>query len=675
MRHSTLTGLISLLFAALTWSCDDGDDSATGGEGGTPNGSAGSTGDAGHAGNPEEGGSAGGGSEGEDACATADPELAEADATGLFDAESVPTFNLVLPEDRWEQLQQDAREEEYVEATACFEGRGIGTVGLRFKGSYGSLYDCFDENGDNTCARLSLKLKFDEYVEDQRFFGLKRLNFQANRYDESYLRERLSFDLFRSMGIQAPRAAWAKVQINGEPHGLFGMVEQIDGRFTADRWPANGDGNLYKETWPYGTSEEWLLAQLKTNEDVGDVSNLLAFSTAMAEADDSELRSTMGEFVDLEYWARYQAVDDAIASYDGITAYYTSDDASWAGNHNFYLYEEAPDHFTIIPWDTESTFTRNSGFGFVPHWTQVPEDCSLTYNAWGGDSLVIAPGCDRVFQALAADLEPYRDAGRELLDGPFSEDLMLEAIDEHAAFIRDAVGEDPTGPGRTGFENAVAFLRSEIPNLRVRFERLLSGEPWVPAQLNTTGATDFESFDDYSLTEGPWIGCNANSTVEVHINTDSPLQGEQDLLMSFEYADEEEGWQHWSNYRMPIDCGSFDVRELTGIRLWLRADEERTLRLDLDSQYSSAASDGIRFGWDVEVTGEGTQVEVRFDDAAIVAWAINEGLDPGDDLDDILRTLNGLVFFPLCNDRNSSGQLGEGETDVGFLEVDDIEFF
>jgi len=608
------------------------------------------------------------------ACPAPETDFSKRNAAELFDAPAVPRFDLYLPEQTWADLQRNAQDEQYVEAFACFEGQAIGTVGMRFKGNYGSLYSCF-ETGVNVCRKLGLKLKFDKYDPDLRFFGLKRLNFHGYRWDDTYLRERLAYDLYRSMDIVAPRAAWAVLRVNDEVQGLYGMVEQIDGRFTDDRWPENGDGNLYKEAWPVQADPAWVLSKLKTNEEVGDVSAFLAFAGAMSNASPGALRSTLGEYLELDAFARYMAVDDALVNNDGITTFYTAEDGTWSGNHNFYLYEESPTRFTLIPWDLESTFIRNAGFGSVPRWTEKPDDCALTYPVWGGGSLALAPGCDPLFQALAEDLTAYHEAAEALLDGPFAEAAMLAAIDRHAAFIRSAAQADPNGPGPAVWEGAVSDLRQEIPGLRARFEHQLRGEPLRPVTIDPEAVTGFEDQDDFGLTEGTLLLKNPNSTFAVSVNREAAMRGERDLLVTFDYSNEVEPWQQWGVYGIPLASGQYDVRALTGIRLWLRADQPRTLRIDLDSPASSLANEGIRIGWDVAVSEEARAVEVAFDDARVPAWVVDQGRDPGDDPSAILRTLTGLHFAPQCVGRDASGQLPEGETDRGFVAIDDIEFF
>jgi spore coat protein H len=443
---------------------------ATTGTGGGGTGGATDTGGTGQSGATATGGASEASTNPTD-CEPADPALADADAQQLFDFPSVPHFDFYLPQADWEHLKATAQDEQYTQAELCFEGRRVGTVGLRFKGSYGTLYNCFDDAGQLICPRLSMKVKFDEYDPEQRLFGLKRLNFNAYRFDDSRLKERLTYDLFRAADIVAPRAAWAVLRVNGELQGLYGMVEAVDGRFTADRWPETPDGNLYKEVWPTDASADSIIEGLTTNEEQADVSAFVAFAEAFNAADDAARLGVLGQYVDLDYLARYMAVDDAIANYDGITYLWT--DGVTSGNHNYYFYEQAADNFVLVPWDVEGTFWIDPEHA-APHWTVIPDDCSVTYSYWEG--LAYAPGCDPVFRALISDLEPWRRASQELLDGPFAENVMLDAIERHAAFIQKEVAADPTPTTYAPWSDAVAGLRSAVPDLRARLETLIATE-------------------------------------------------------------------------------------------------------------------------------------------------------------------------------------------------------
>lgn len=402
-------------------------------------------------------------------CGARDLALRTASAAELFAATKVPVFDLVLPAADWAALKVHARDEQFVPAQACYDGRSLGTVGLRFKGSYGSLFECFDDLGNLTCPRLSMKLKLDEYVPGQRFFGLKRLNFNAYLHDDSRMKEKLAYDLFRAMGIVVPRSAWAVVRVNGESQGLFGMVEPVDGRFTADRWPANPDGNLYKELWPTHASDAQIAAALETNEETADLSGYRGFAQAFMATDDASALPTLASYMDLDYVARFMAVEDAVVSYDGVTYFFT--DRVNTNNHNYFVYEESPTRFTLIPWDVESTFWIDPNHA-APHWTVIPADCSTTYPYWGG--LAYAPACDRVFRALVTDLPRWRAAARALLDGPFATETMVAAIDRYTRLLADAAHADPTPPKYATFDQAVAGLKSSIPALRARLETLIA---------------------------------------------------------------------------------------------------------------------------------------------------------------------------------------------------------
>ena len=158
-------------------------------------------------------------------------------------------------------MRSTAGEEEYeigsVRVAGLGEDGGVGEwtgVGIRFKGFFGSLRQCLIP-GFADCKKLSYKLKFDYVNADQRFFGLKRLQLHASINDESLMRERLAYSLFREMGVPTVRQTYATVTRTGagsigtDHLGVHLLTDVLDGRWT-DATFRGGDGNLYKEAWP-----------------------------------------------------------------------------------------------------------------------------------------------------------------------------------------------------------------------------------------------------------------------------------------------------------------------------------------------------------------------------------------------------------------------------------------
>jgi spore coat protein H len=601
-------------------------------------------------------------------CGAADPSLSALDPSSLFDAPRIPAFDLYLPADAWASLKANARDEIYVPAQACLDGTAIGLVGLRFKGSYGSLYNCFDAAGKNTCRKLGMKIKFDEYEPKQRFYGLDKLNFHSYHYDDSYLREPLSYNLYRAMGIVAPRVSWAVLRVNGNSQGLFGMVEEVDKRLVKDRWPDNDQGNLFKEVWPGQTDEDWTTSHLHTNTQTPVITAFMAFSSALNAATSDNLRATLGRFVDLDYFTRYMVVDDAIANFDGVTTFYTNGNPDEVGNHNYYFYEQSPNQFSIIPWDLEATLSLATSFG-TPYWQTLPADCSQQYLAWGGPLHVVAPGCNRVFQALAADPSGYRVAAQQLLDGPFAAETMLANVDRFANFVRAEATVDPQGPGAANFETAVGFVKQELPKLRKRLEHFMSGVPSVPLVLATTAVNDFETADAYGITDGTSQMSDSTTKMSVELDMASPLNGTKSLRILYDFGDPARAAStQWLFYSIPLDVRPKDLSKYIGIRLKMRANLPCAVRLTLTSPNNSQSDKGVEAGWDLPVTADSLTTSVLLADAKPPTWSA----DPGDSLAAILRSVTGLRFM---GGRDLTGQIATGVAEQGWVDIDDIEFY
>ena len=162
------------------------------------------------------------------------------------------------------------------------------------------------------------------------------LQLHAAGTDPTKMRERLTYGLFREMGVPAPRSSFSDVEITVggsansgiEAHsvtlGVHLLTEVIDGRFTDSYFPG-GDGNLYKEAWPGAVdsdgnvNEATFLNALRTNTGPdADASAFVDFSNDLnAAVNDYDLVNVVKRWTNAKRWAAQLAVDRLVEHWDG----------------------------------------------------------------------------------------------------------------------------------------------------------------------------------------------------------------------------------------------------------------------------------------------------------------------------------------------------------------------
>lgn len=384
-----------------------------------------------------------------------DARYASGDPTVLFDPEVVHTFQIDLPEESLAELDADPTAEEYVEGSLTFDGETIERVGVRYKGSIGAFVGCtsgpnpLQPTGVKTCTKLSMKLKINWDGADTEFYGQRRVQLHSMRLDESMLRDRLGYEMFRQMGVPAPRSTHARVEVNGEFVGVFALVEQVDGRFTRDRFD-DGTGNLYKEVWPFDLGGEVQSADdltdgLETNEDDDPPVDIIqSFAQELLDAgastDAEAARRVLGERTDLEALVSYAVVDRAIGHDDGPFHWYCFDTP--CEPHNFFIYEE-PDtrRIHMIPWDLDNAFSlSNPVTEIADPWGETRNDCQPFPH--GPISLPqVSAGCDPFVAAWALLDTEYARIDDAFRAGPFAPDNVRALLDTWAAQIEPLVIE------------------------------------------------------------------------------------------------------------------------------------------------------------------------------------------------------------------------------------------
>lgn len=385
----------------------------------------------------------------------------------LYDGQ-VRTYNLSVDPEDWQWLQANPTLELYVPATLHFEGGDYGLAGLRYKGSTGSLYGCFDDAGNQLCDKLAMKLAFDAYDDNERFFGQRKLQFHAMENDPSKLHERMGYNLFLEFGVAAPRTTYNRLVINDVLQGAYILVEQIDGRFTRYHFPDGGEGNLYKESWPKSTDPQTYLNALVTNEDDNpDVSVMVNFAQEIAVTDASVATDMLARYQDLPTMMRYLAVDRAIENQDGIMAWYCW--GPYCINHNFYWYQDTDSNrLWLVPWDLDHAFATETWFEYLspgfPEWNEKPESCRPVRIYPGIGAL--PPSCDPLIHDWAtATWNLYVSTMNELLNGLYSEASLNARVDRYVAEAHDLIAEDPK-LDVTEWDAAVAQYRQDLLVLR-----------------------------------------------------------------------------------------------------------------------------------------------------------------------------------------------------------------
>jgi hypothetical protein len=405
----------------------------------------------------------------------------------VFDQSQFRSYYLTINQSDWQWLNSNAALKEYVPAQLTFEGKNYGTIGVRFKGQY-TLDYCVTNPYSYNCDNKSLKLDFAEYVDSTRVYGLKKLNLQSTLWDMgSKMKDRLGYYLYNKAGIITARAVHAKVYINGSLYGVFTAVESIDGRFTANRFPKDQDGNLYKEVWPDHSNTSVYLEGLRTNdkpEDNPNVSKMLAFAQEIPGVSDANGIQYLAQRMDIPYIARYLAMDKATVNWDGIMGWYCRENQYECATHNNYWYEfQLSNRYVMIPWDMNNLFWDNDPFtdNGVPEWYVQQDNCSTRYSA---HSLpVVAPACDPLIGLMGRTLLPYYiQAGEELLDEVFTASDMQLRVQEWANQIADGVAEESSGQSADWNYEVNSFM-SSLPSFVSQFRNHLDREagPYMDA--------------------------------------------------------------------------------------------------------------------------------------------------------------------------------------------------
>ncbi len=170
----------------------------------------------------------------------------------LFDTSEIMTVNIIMDEDQWQELLDNAISEQYYACDVEINGKTISNVGIRTKGNTSLSSIANDPDTD----RYSFKIKFDKYVDGQTCMGLDKLVLNNNFADATNRKEALVYDMFQYLGADASLYHYAKISVNGEYWGTYLALEAVEDSFKLRNYGVS-DGKLYKpETMGMGNDKQ-----------------------------------------------------------------------------------------------------------------------------------------------------------------------------------------------------------------------------------------------------------------------------------------------------------------------------------------------------------------------------------------------------------------------------------
>ena len=413
-------------------------------------------------------------------------------AASVFDPDKVLVFELDVTPNALRRMQDHAADELVVRARLQVGTDRIGAVGLRYKGSTGTLQQVLVERRtEQFLPKLSLKIAFDHVVDTRRFCGLRRLNFHSMIYDRSLMRDRLSYQMFRDAGIPAPRCSHAMVVINGKNMGLYAMVEQIDQAFVEDRFGDQRGGILYKEVWPVHRNPAAYEKVARSNPKALRHDAMLGLAEAIRLADPKKLPDALARYADLDDLLRYFIVDQALKNWDGVRGWTSTVEKGPNWNHNYYWYADPQQKLTLIPWDLDATLSHPARRDHLPSWYDLDESLGMARQMDTG-AFAWPPSEDRLTRAVAIHARGrYQKVARALLDGPLKLDRCLKLLDAWCDQVRPYVAHDPFLENRWPlvgslwpWEANLSELREDLHEIRAWMEQEVQDwDDQLPAKL------------------------------------------------------------------------------------------------------------------------------------------------------------------------------------------------
>ena len=360
---------------------------------------------------------------------------------------------------------------DYVHGGIEIDGQVFKDAAVRFKGNASYM-------SSQRGLKRPFKIDLNKFDKKAQFKGLTTLVLNNNIMDASMMRETIAYPLFRAAGLPASRTGYAKVyltvtgQHDRQYVGLYTLVEYVDEEFLARHF-GNGESLLLKPEGMQGgvqyLGENWDRYKERYDAKFGDKGEegkkarqqLIQFANLVQNGSDEEFKLKISDYLDVDAFVRFLAVNTLIANLDSILAM----------GHNYYMYlNPNTNKFVFFPWDLDLSF---SGFPMGGS-AEQQLDLSIDHPHSGSNKLI-----ERLL-AMETVKKSYYGHLQTLMKTTFNTEQLEKHIAAAERLIAETIKAEPPQPsGMMGRPGGGVFGRTV--SLREFIPRRIES---VTAQLN-----------------------------------------------------------------------------------------------------------------------------------------------------------------------------------------------
>ncbi|HET6428374.1 MAG TPA: CotH kinase family protein [Phycisphaerae bacterium] len=339
------------------------------------------------------------------------------------------------------------------------------------------------KSGDPIGGKLSYKVDINEYVDGQRWHGVRKLSLE-NGDDQDVVSEGFAWFLQQQAatldnGYAPGMANWANLTINGAAQGLYVNVEQVDESFLKNR-------NLWvsHETWLYKQSDishPTIKEQPADPTLINTTMEALNYSpfdpdSPVPTPDPATLAAQLRQYIHM----------DTMLSLGAVEAVTDGGDSLFSHGKNFYWADYVNDKRRYFPWDLDAAIRSTTA--------DVYDRGRYAYD----EIILNNPTIRLQYDRLLLDL----------VDGPLAPEELMAFLDQIEPVLTPALQADPNskvgGDVAGHFDSLRQWAIDRMANVRWQ---VLADMP-VPGDANrdgTVGIADLSALaDHYGAAGATW---------------------------------------------------------------------------------------------------------------------------------------------------------------------------